>query len=990
MTIQPKILLTLLVASLATGYFIWSTYQDHQRTLAAQEWINQTNDAINDLDEVFSSISETESAVRAYAFTGDWVFLDDLHRKINLVQQNTKASAHRLRNDADQHKNIQLLEHLVTHKLQFQQSIVDARKISDTLALQFISSHRGKILMDSLRMQVRLMKDFENTKLNARIERNRELSQTAEYNTFLGGIAAFLFTFVILIRLNRDIGLRKKAEGNALDNEIKYRQLIENSGVVTFTTDFYGRFNFASPQAMELTGYSVEEILGFYFHDLVAKTHVDEVRDFYIEQYKTQTRETTLEFPIITKDGKRKWVEQSCILIIDKEMGTGLQCIVKDITERKEIEEELQRAEESNKAYQQMVRAILDNTPVMMYVKDPEGRYTLVNRKFRETFGLDEEDIIGKTVVDIPGNVMAGVFSEADKRVLATGKPVEFEETIMVGKEKLQILSLKFPLFDQNNKLFGISGISKDITEMVRYREQLISARKKAEQAEKLQEQFLANMSHEIRTPMNGIIGMTNLLAETSLTSQQREFLDLILQSSNTLLVLINDILDLSKIKAGKLSIEKIIFDLPATVKFALNSARVKANEKQLYLNLVVDPAVPVTVSGDPHRLEQILTNLLSNALKFTDKGGVSVNVGVADKQPDRATIAFSVTDTGFGISEDKLEHIFNSFTQAGSDTTRKFGGTGLGLAITRNLVQLQNGRISVSSAMGKGTTFLVEIPYELVHAPAGLSAVPGNHRTRKQTIINKDVLIVEDNEINQKVLYHHLQRLGIVATIANNGKEAVQVLESGQRYDLIIMDLQMPEMNGFQATTYIRKKLACNTPIVAMTASVLRDERKQCFELGMNGYLAKPFAPEELLKMLQQFLPFSQETNSLEEQVESSNAKPPYDLSYLMEMGEQEFIAEVIGMFLENTPAMLSDIRNELIQENWTEVYAMAHRLKSSVGILKIDQMFDELALVEEKSRDKEQVEQVVPLVERLEHHFSLLRPMLEAERDKRIGRLN
>ncbi len=863
-------------------------------------------------------------------------------------------------------------------KLQFQDSVVATAHISHVAAEKMIAGLYGKRQTDSILSIAQEIIALEDSLLTERILEHQNVSKTSMAANIAGGIVSLLVIILILVFLNRDMILRKKAEEHLILNEQKYREIVENSRAVMYTADMKGDFVYVSPQAVALTGYTLEELTNMSFVDLVETSHIPEVTSFYINQASKSLPECLLEFPVIQKNGNRIWVEQTSVLLYTNKMISGFQCVVKDITERKRVEAELLEMEAQKNEYQFKINAILDNTPMMMYVKDLEGRYTLANKKFLDSFSISETEVIGKTIFDIAEPKLAEPYAEGDRKVIETGMPYEMEQTVDRPEGKAHILTLKFPLFDKDHQLFAVCGIGRDITEMVRNRQELILARKKAEQAEQLQEQFLANMSHEIRTPMNGIIGMTNLLSETSLNEQQLEFVNLIRNSGNTLLVLINDILDLSKIKAGKLTIESIPFDLYSLLNRLHQSVRIRAAEKNLDLILSIHPNVPKNITGDPHRLEQILLNLLSNAVKFTEMGYIRIDVSVESREGQKASLRFSVTDTGIGIQENMIHHVFESFAQAGSDISRKFGGSGLGLSISKKLVDLQKGEFDVKSRYGSGSTFSVKIPYQISDSGKDLQVNSSSNKVSSNIFPSKRVLIVEDNEINQQVIYHHLKRMSIDVSIANNGKIAVELLEKGNQYDLIIMDLQMPEMNGFQAAAYIRTKLEVNTPIVAMTASVLRNEKKKCFEVGMNDYLTKPFSPEDLSELMDRYLG---DKPMVTLEMTSASSNKAYNLSMLREVGEENFITRIIELFLTNTPAIIKDLREETIQENWHDVLTQANKLKSSVGVMQIDSMLQNLRRIEELASKKEESDQLLTLIEELDNDFSLLQPMLKAE---------
>jgi signal transduction histidine kinase len=428
-------------------------------------------------------------------------------------------------------------------------------------------------------------------------------------------------------------------------------------------------------------------------------------------------------------------------------------------------------------------------------------------------------------------------------------KPIDFRDLEKTIEKSLADLSV-FRGGEQAKEQLEKTLLEKEIAEM---------ERTKAEQSEKFKQQFLANMSHEIRTPMNAVIGLTSLLLKNNPREDQLRHLRAIQQSADNLLVIINDILDLSKIEAGKMQFEKTPFKPADVVLLVYNILQFKAEEKHISLITEVAPDVPLILLGDPTRLTQILINLAGNAIKFTESGSVTIHLSTKLKESDDEScmLFFQVIDTGIGIAADKLQTIFESFSQASDDTNRKYGGTGLGLTISKQLIELQNGTISVSSRLGSGTEFAFTIPYKRATEEAGAAAILKDDFP-DVNLEGLVILLAEDNEFNQMVAIDTLEDMipGIKIDVASNGRIAVDMLKA-KDYNLVLMDIQMPEMDGYEATRTIRALEGdkSKTKIMAMTANATAEEINKCFQSGVNEYLSKPFKPDELMAKIKKTL---------------------------------------------------------------------------------------------------------------------------------------
>lgn len=514
-------------------------------------------------------------------------------------------------------------------------------------------------------------------------------------------------------------------------------------------------------------------------------------------------------------------------------------------------------------------------------------------------------------------------------------------------------------------------------------RQQVELAQKEKEVAERtayLKQQFMANMSHEIRTPMNAIVGMTRLLLGKEPRPDQLRYLDAIRLSADNLLVIVNDILDLSKIEAGKIIIEQTDFSLREVVQSVRDMLLLKAEEKHIDLRVYVDADIPKRLIGDPTRINQVLINLAGNAVKFTDQGYVEVKATVKKHDKAKIWVQFDVTDTGIGIDAAYVDKIFDSFTQAGTDVARRFGGTGLGLTISRQLVNLMHGDISVKSELGKGTTFSVVIPFE--ESEVQVEPEKTNLIDEKtMTSLNKvKLLLVEDNEFNRMVAEDTLKELipDITIDIAVNGQEAVNRVQQEQ-YDVVLMDIQMPVMDGLTATKTIRNTLAepaKSVRIIAMTANVLQEDVQEYLSAGMNAYVAKPFHTEELLLKMAAVMEGKTTLNAAN--VKSVTAEAPVvqlpevvtDMQFLKQFtsGNEEKMHKYIGMFLENGPRLLANVKNGLETKDFPSIKIAAHSLKPQLSYMGVKEDVSHIFLIEQTAGEAAHFEKLPTLVANLE----------------------
>ncbi len=547
------------------------------------------------------------------------------------------------------------------------------------------------------------------------------------------------------------------------------------------------------------------------------------------------------------KDGRILERDYIPIIIDNKYRGHLWQ--YKDVTAERRSHEALRSSEEK-------YRGIIENMELGLMEVDTEGVIVKAYPRFCEMVGYKQHELLGKYAASVflPKEQQFILEQQAIDRV--NGKASVYEcQMIVKGGERIWTLISGAPIFDLDGRVIGSIGIHYDITYSKKMQIALEEARKRAEAAQEAEKQFLANMSHEIRTPLNAIIGMSHLLYDTQPTEQQKEFLSILKNSAEMLQALISDVLDLSKVRAGKVEVQQKAFDLIGLVRSLVKSAQLRLEERPLSISVNIDPHLENLVIGDDLLLNQILSNLIGNAEKFTPKGTITVSVKIQKRQKDALWLEFKVSDSGIGISKDKLGLIFQSFRQVDGDIKRKFGGTGLGLTIVKQLVELQNGSISVKSVLNKGTIFTFKIPYKDSGKKAQCQEQPLIERPDFD-IAHKKVLIVEDNYMNRRYISTLFEKWKIDFKMAHNGREGVEMVQQ-ELFDLILMDIQMPEMDGYEATINIRNKANINqrTPIIALTASAMLTEKDKAFTIGMNDYVSKPFNPTQLLEKLSLFL---------------------------------------------------------------------------------------------------------------------------------------
>ncbi len=637
----------------------------------------------------------------------------------------------------------------------------------------------------------------------------------------------------------RDITDQRLTEKALRESEERYRNLFEGSRDAIYTTTQEGEVLDVNPSMLELFGCRREEMIGHnslktYVHPGDRLTFQEAIeRRGFVRDYEVALRK---------KDG----TEMECLITSNVRWSAdgridGYQGTVRDMTEQKRMEKALR-----SQLY--FLQQLLDALPLPVYYKDCQGVYLGCNEAFGEFIGLSKEQIVGKTVYGVFPHDLADVYHQADEALFRqTGKQVYEALFLHADGTRRNVVSNKATYVDTDGRVAGLVGVLQDITERRRVEEELRQAKEAAEAATRAKSEFLANMSHEIRTPMNGIIGMTDLLLDTELTREQSHYTKTIYNSGESLLTIINDILDFSKIEAKKLVLETVNFDLQEAIEETLELLAERASAKKLEMVGFVSPDVPLQLRGDPSRLRQILTNLVGNAIKFTEIGEVVVRVAKQSETPRDVTLYVEVKDSGIGISPQGQSRLFHAFHQADGSTTRKYGGTGLGLAISKHLVEAMGGRMGVVSEPAKGSTFWFTLPFEKQLlgdvAPTG----------EKPDLTHLRVLIVDANATNRELLEHHTRAWRIWSQSASNAAQALQLLEeAAEPFDVAILDMLMPEMDGLSLARKIKTDpTLARTRLVMLTSLGQRLDDQELKAVGIDACLTKPVRGSQLFDCL-------------------------------------------------------------------------------------------------------------------------------------------
>ncbi|MFA6540754.1 MAG: PAS domain S-box protein [Bacteroidota bacterium] len=783
-----------------------------------------------------------------------------------------------------------------------------------------------------------------------------------------------------LVGVNREITNRQKTQERIIKAELelrrseeKYRKIFENVQDVFYQTDLEGIIIDISPSIERYSQYTREELIGKPIDSIYKNPRNRELlMDMLLE--KGEIVDVQVSFKA-KNDAILPISVNAHLLYNDNLHPIGVEGSLRNLSERVRIENNLRETTSR-------LSALIQNLQSGVLVSNESGKIVLVNERFRSIFEIqqtvteilhtdedrfhdeikkflgdaisfdvrvneilhDQRIVVHEELLLTDGRILERDFIPIVVEGVYKGHLWQFHDVTEVRRAQEDLAHYAEDLLKEKTKA------EEQAKELIRQSRELIEAREVALHAARLKSEFVANMSHEIRTPMNGIMGLTELLMKTDLGDEQLEYTGLIQSSGEALLKIINDILDFSKIEAGKLTIEIIPFELREIIDEIVSLLEGKAKEKNLVLTTLIESNVPADLHGDPLRIRQIITNLLGNAIKFTESGEITLRISLEKEFANTVMLRFEISDTGIGLSHEAQKKLFSPFTQADGSTTRKYGGTGLGLAISKQLVEIMGGTIGVESTLGEGSSFWFTIPFG--QKDAGGESTPEHPSLHPRMTIEADlshrtirVLLAEDNYVNQKVATKMLEQLNIYPDVVETGVEAVSAVRSTP-YDIVLMDVQMPEMDGLEATKIIRaeEKGESRIIIIAMTANALKGDRERCLEAGMDDYLSKPIKQQELYDTISKWV-----VQKIEMSVHPAGrtADPSLQsivdgdrIQELRDLGDEELFKELLQAYVEDADATIEEINTALRANDPVQVSEYAHKLKgssSNVGAKKV-----------------------------------------------------
>ena len=761
-----------------------------------------------------------------------------------------------------------------------------------------------------------------------------------------------------VIEYGINISERKAFEEKISVREKRYRDLFNFSHALICIHDLEGNITNVNPATCKLLECTEEEMVGKKISDFIPEKEKPFFEESYLKAFQKDGAASGV-FSVVTKSGVKKYLLYKNYKVEEQGAEPYIIGFSQDISDRKKAEEALLRSEEK-------YRSIIENMNLGLVELDVTSTITFINKNLCVMSGFETDELIGKKLYNVFAFGESRHFIKRGMHLRNEGISDVYEMTLTNkhGEKRWWLVS-GTPIFSQNGNIKGSIGICLDITNQKNLEQELREAKKTAEESARAKETFLANMSHEIRTPMNAIIGMSKQLQKTNLDGEQRVYNEAINTAASNLLVVINDILDFSKIDAGKLSIVRINMNIKEVIEKVMQIVAPKAKEKSLALTANINPSIARVLVGDPYRINQILVNLLNNAVKFTDSGSVTLSCDVLNDQSNKQNLLIEVIDTGIGMSEEFMVKLFSKFMQE-ETSGKQHGGTGLGMSIVKQLVELMHGNILVESKKNKGTKITLQIPFE--KGTEQYSPAKNNIQIDTEILKGKKILLAEDNEMNRMLATIILNRYGAIVHEALNGKEAVDKMYT-TNYDLLLMDMRMPMINGAEATKIIREELCSKVPIIALTANAVTGEYEKCISAGMNDYLTKPFEEEKLIEVIAKWLGLLQNNYSNKESKESSEeALFSIDKLKMMSRSNKRFVPQMLAIFVRETKRDLDKIKTAYADKNIQEINNTAHRMKASIGDLAIHSVKKEILDLEQFKMELESLDKLKTLIMKVE----------------------
>jgi len=940
MPAKVRILIASLLCGLMATIGIYS-YCSAYNYKKATEWVNHTQQVMAEANSVLSGVQDIVIAERGYVITGDPSYLEPYKAGLENVQNKYFAIRNLVQDNPGQEALLDSINMLIAAKIRFTEQVINARTQADFAASQkLISSGEGENLTKEITVLLNTFTLKERELLAKRLDKADKNYTWAVVFIIIGALLTLLIILISHYLFNKDYNRRLKIEKKIRESELLMKKFLNSIPLGIFILKKEGKPYYANDKSKEILGKGImpdttsEDFSEVYSIVKMGTNEKYPPEKLPIVRALNGEKNVLVEDMEIVKDHKKVPIRVHSTPVIDTEGEVEYAISVfEDITDLKEANKKIKESEE--KFYKAFAIS-----PVAFAISDTAtGKYIDINDSFSKITGYSREELLGHTSVEVGIIVDQPSREKILKNVRQYGTIRDVELTIRnKNGELIDMLTSAETLILQERQC--TLSINYDITTLKESERALKEANKLAQESVMLKETFLANMSHEIRTPMNAIIGFTELLLKRNLEEKERDYVGLIKTSGENLLRIINDILDVSKIESGMMLFEENPISIKELFHSLKNMFLPKATDKGLILSFEHPYNIPDTVLGDPTRLTQIIINLVGNALKFTEKGSVTTQAKVLKEETNRFIIEFSVKDTGVGIPEDKLKYIFERFRQAETYTTRHYGGSGLGLSIAKQLIELQGGEIHVKSIEGMGSEFIFSLPFK-----KAITTIEKSKKTLSKINVEElgklNILMAEDNPINIKFIESLFEDYKIYADVANNGKEAIEKFTK-KKYDMVLMDIEMPQMNGYETTLVIREDYKSDIPIIAMTANAMAGEKDKCLKLGMNDYISKPIKADILFEKMYNAA-FTKETD----------AKKKYiDLEFLVTSmhGKKDAIRETIDIFIEQMPRDITLIHDAVDKEDYRSVKHYAHKMKSAaslMGIAKMQEVLGEMELL-------------------------------------------